>query len=84
MRPDSLPNATIEPVNVTAPMAGSVWEILVTPGAAVTEGEELMILESMKMEIPLEAPVSGTVAEVVAADKATFAEGDVLLRIETA
>jgi acetyl-CoA carboxylase biotin carboxyl carrier protein len=70
-------------VDVPAPMAGTVWEIVVAAGATVSEGDELIILESMKMEIPLEAPVSGTVKEIAVADKAPFAEGDVLVRIET-
>ena len=71
-------------VDVAAPMAGSVWEILVKAGQSVAEGDELMILESMKMEIPVEAPVSGKVAAVVVGDKEKFSEGDVLVRLETA
>ena len=69
-------------VEVAAQMAGSVWEILVQAGQSVAEGDELMILESMKMEIPVEAPVSGKVAEVVVGDKQKFSEGDVLVRLE--
>ncbi len=71
-------------VDVAAPMAGSVWEILVEAGQSVAEGDELMILESMKMEIPVESPIGGKVAELVVGDKQKFSEGDVLLRLESA
>ncbi|MEM9061289.1 MAG: biotin/lipoyl-containing protein [Pseudomonadota bacterium] len=52
--------------------AGSVWKLLVKEGDAVEEGQELMIMEVMKMEVPVEAPVSGTIS------KLHVAEGDVV------
>ncbi len=55
---------------ILAPVSGSVWKIECTEGQAVSEGDTLMILESMKMEIPVEAPVSGTVSSL------TVKEGD--------
>ena len=51
---------------------GSVWKLHVAEGDAVEAGQELFILEVMKMEVPYEAPVSGRVAAV------HIAEGDVV------
>ncbi|MEO1189529.1 MAG: acetyl-CoA carboxylase biotin carboxyl carrier protein subunit, partial [Pseudomonadota bacterium] len=51
---------------------GTVWKVLVQAGDAVTEGQELFVLEVMKMEVPYTSPVSGTVKEV------SLAEGDVV------
>ena len=50
--------------NVEAEMVANVWKVLVAAGASVTAGETLVILESMKMEIPVEAPVDGTISAV--------------------
>jgi acetyl-CoA carboxylase biotin carboxyl carrier protein len=49
---------------VVSEVAGTVWKIETKVGDAVAEGQPLLILESMKMEIPVEAPHSGTVAEI--------------------
>lgn len=68
--------------NVQAELSAMVWKILVAEGDTVTEGQELLILESMKMEIPVEAEVSGTVAKVHAVEGQAVAEGDVLVEIE--
>lgn len=51
---------------VRSPVAGTVWKIEVDEGASVSSGTLLMILESMKMEIPIEAPGEGPVALKVA------------------
>ncbi len=59
-------------------VAGSVWKIEVTIGQAVSEGESLIIVESMKMEIPIEAPCAGTVAEILVAEGDPIAEGAVV------
>jgi len=53
---------------VESPVPGSVWKILVEPGRKVTEGETLIIVESMKMEIAVCAPSSGLVCEVRCAE----------------
>ena len=52
--------------------AGSVWKLHVKEGDTVEEGQELMIMEVMKMEVPYEAPVAGTVTAL------HIAEGDVV------
>lgn len=60
-------------------MAANVWQIAVAVGQTVEEGEVLMILESMKMEIPVETPAAGTVTALLVAEKDQAAEGDVLV-----
>ena len=49
---------------VEAQVAGSVWKIEKQEGELLAEGDVIIILESMKMEIPVEAPCAGTLAEV--------------------
>ncbi len=50
--------------DVHSEVAGSIFELLVAPGDEVAKGDTLLLVESMKMEIPIEAPVSGVVAAV--------------------
>ena len=68
--------------DVPAPMAGTVFQILVVVGDTVGEADELIILESMKMEIPVEAPVAGTVGSVAVEVGQSVQEGDRLLTLE--
>lgn len=68
--------------NVEAEMVANVWKVLVQPGASVGEGDTLVILESMKMEIPVEAPVGGTVSAVHVEEGGVVQEGDVIAVIE--
>src|SRR5947199_366848 len=51
-------------VEVQAEIAANVWQVPAEEGQMIAEGETIAILESMKMEIPVEAPVSGTVTEI--------------------
>lgn len=67
---------------IPAPMTGTVLEVLVTVGERVTAGQELLIVESMKMEIPLESPVAGTVTDVLVAPQQRIEEGEVVLRLD--
>jgi biotin carboxyl carrier protein len=60
-------------------MGANVWQLSAAVGDTVGEGDVLMILESMKMEIPVEAPCAGTVAEIRVAEKDQVGEGDVLV-----
>jgi acetyl-CoA carboxylase biotin carboxyl carrier protein len=71
-------------MDVTAELTASVWKITVAPGDEVVPGSTLMILESMKMEIPVLAPVGGKVASIAVAEGDTVAEGQQLASIETA
>lgn len=65
-----------------ASMSGTVWKVLVEPGQHVEDGEEVLILESMKMEIPHESPCGGVVREIIAGPETYVEEGDALIRIE--
>lgn len=67
---------------VVANMAGSVWKILVQIGDKVEEGQDVVILESMKMEIPITAEASGTVTIIKSAEGEFVNEGDILLELE--
>jgi biotin carboxyl carrier protein len=69
-------------IDIPAPMAGSLKELLVAPGDTVAAGDELLIIESMKMEIPLESPSSGRIAEIVVDPPSRIDEGQVLLRLD--
>lgn len=69
-------------MEVKAPMAGTVLELLVAVGDAVAEDDELLILESMKMEIPIESPGGGSVAAINVAQGDAVQEDDVLLTID--
>jgi acetyl-CoA carboxylase biotin carboxyl carrier protein len=62
---------------VRSEIAGSVWKIEVAVGDAVAAEDPLIILESMKMEIPLLAPRAGVVRQILVAEGEPIAEGDV-------
>jgi acetyl-CoA carboxylase biotin carboxyl carrier protein len=66
---------------VKTAMAGNVWKILVSVGDVVTKGQEVAILESMKMEIPIESTVSGTVRAIVKEEGDFVDEGDALIEL---
>ena len=68
--------------DVRSPMAGTILELLVAAGDSVSEGDELLILESMKMEIPVEAEEGGTVASIACEQGQPVQEDDVLLTLE--
>jgi len=79
---DSLRALAADPrvsIDVTAHITGTIWKINVAVGDAVEEGDEVLILESMKMEMPLEAESEGTVAEIRCAEGDSVSEGDTLL-----
>jgi acetyl-CoA carboxylase biotin carboxyl carrier protein len=65
-------------------MTGTVLEIKVRTGQPVSEGEELVVVESMKMEIPVESELAGTVGEIRVAVHDHIDEGAILLQLETA
>lgn len=67
---------------VKANMAGSVWKIVVQEGEQVESGQDVVILESMKMEIPLASEQSGVVKEIKVAEGEFVNEGDVIVTIE--
>ena len=65
-------------VEVPAHITGTVWKIEKRQGDSVSEGDVLVILESMEMEMPLEAPENGVVQELRCAEGQAVQEGDVL------
>ncbi len=69
---------------ITASLAGTVFKVLVKPGDAVAEGQEVVRLESMKMEIPVESDVAGTVVEVPAKEGDFVNDGDPLVIVSDA
>ena len=71
-------------LDVRAELTATVWKVVAEVGAAVAAGDDLLILESMKMEIPVTAPESGTLAEMRVAEGDSVAEGDVLAVVATA
>jgi biotin carboxyl carrier protein len=67
---------------VRAEMVANVWKVVVNQGDSISEGDTLVILESMKMEIPVVAETSGTVRELRVGEGDVVQEGDVLAVIE--
>ncbi|HVC52508.1 MAG TPA: biotin/lipoyl-binding carrier protein [Stellaceae bacterium] len=69
-------------IRVKSEIAGSVWKIEVTIGDRVAADDPLVILESMKMEIPLLAPRAGVVREILVVEGEAVAEGDIAVILE--
>ena len=69
-------------IKVRSEIAGSVWKIEVKIGDRVVEDDPLIILESMKMEIPLLAPGDGVVTAILVEEGEPIAEGDVAVILE--
>lgn len=67
---------------VRTEITANVWQVRTEVGAVVAEGDELVILESMKMEIPVTAPVAGRVVEIRVAAESRVVEGDVVVVLE--
>lgn len=68
--------------DVKAEMTGSVWKIVTTVGQTVAPGDAILILESMKMEIPVIAEDGGTVQEILVEEGDSVSEGQVVARVE--
>ena len=71
-------------MEIRAELTATVWKVVVEQGATVAEGDELVILESMKMEIPVVATVAGTVTEMRVGEEDRINEGDVVAVIDPA
>jgi len=69
-------------VDVKTEITGNVWKIIAKAGDVVEEDATLLILESMKMEIPVSAPEAGTVKEFLVAEGDVVSEGTVVVRLE--
>lgn len=68
--------------DITAPMVGKIVDIMIKPGDAIKEDDEVIILESMKMENPIFAPANGTVKEIKCKVGDVVNQGDVLVILE--
>jgi len=68
--------------NVEGHITGTVWKVEVSVGDAVEEGDTVVILESMKMEMPVEAEDEGTVKEILVQEGQSVSEGDPLVVLE--
>jgi acetyl-CoA carboxylase biotin carboxyl carrier protein len=68
-------------VQVCAHITGTVWKIQVAVGDSVEAEQSLVILESMKMEMPVEAPEPGRVSRIAVAEGQAVEEGDVLVEL---
>ena len=66
---------------IRAEMAGKVLEVLVAEGDAVSEDQDLMIIESMKMQIPVGSPEEGTVVKVFVVAEQFVNEGDAIVEL---
>ena len=70
-------------MEVQAELTATVWKVVVEQGASVAEGDELVILESMKMEIPVESPCSGTLTKLLVKEEDNVEEDQVIAVLET-
>jgi acetyl-CoA carboxylase biotin carboxyl carrier protein len=67
---------------IEAHITGTVWKIEVAVGDTVEEGDTVLILESMKMEMPVEAEEEGTVKEILVKEGQSVSEGEMLVELE--
>ena len=67
---------------IRAEMVANVWKVVAAAGDQVSDGDTLVILESMKMEIPVVAESDGTVVELAVAEGDVVQEGDLIARVE--
>jgi acetyl-CoA carboxylase biotin carboxyl carrier protein len=70
------------PEEIKAHITGVVFQVVARPGDAVSEGDPVIVLESMKMEIPVESPRAGVVKDIPVQEGQTVQEGDVVARLE--
>jgi biotin carboxyl carrier protein len=63
---------------IRSEVTGSVWKVEVAVGQSVSEGDTLIIVESMKMEIPISAPAAGVVSEILVAEGEPVADDQVV------
>ena len=69
-------------IEVKSEITGSVWKIIVKTGDSVASGDSLMILESMKMEIPVVVEDDGTIMEILVTEGQAISEGEVVAILE--
>jgi acetyl-CoA carboxylase biotin carboxyl carrier protein len=69
-------------VDVKTEITGNVWKIVAAANDQLEEDQEILVLESMKMEIPVAAPEAGRLVEILVSEGQTVAEGTVVARLE--
>jgi biotin carboxyl carrier protein len=82
--PEAAPAPTVAPGTpgtIESPMPGKILKILVAQGAAVSAGQELLVLEAMKMENEIFAPAAGTVSQIICKEGDSVNTGDPLIVI---
>ena len=67
---------------IRSEVTGSVWKVEVTVGQTVAEGDTLIVVESMKMEIPVTAPAAGVIREVMVLEGDAVADDQVLVLLD--
>ncbi|MBT6093010.1 MAG: acetyl-CoA carboxylase biotin carboxyl carrier protein subunit [Acidimicrobiales bacterium] len=70
-------------IQLETPVTGVVWKIVATPGSVVAAGDTILIMESMKMEIPIESPEDATVTDLNVAEGDHVSEDNVVATIQT-
>ena len=70
-------------IEVESEVTGRIWKIITESGNEVSEGDTILILESMKMEIPVEAPCDGTLLEILLSEGESVVEEQAVAIIET-
>ena len=70
-------------IQLETPVTGVVWKIVATPGSVVAAGDTILIMESMKMEIPIESPEDATVTDLNVAEGDHVSEDNVGATIQT-
>ncbi len=69
-------------IELKTEITGTVWKVVKAPGDAVAEDEAILIMESMKMEIPVTSPEAGTVREILVKEGDTVTDGTAVARVE--
>ena len=69
-------------MDIKAHITGTVWKVEVDVGEEIEEEDVVMILESMKMEMPIEAPADGKITEILVKPEDSVQEGQVVARME--
>lgn len=69
-------------IELKTDITGSVWKVLKRPGEEVDEEEPVLILESMKMEVPVMSPEPGVIREILVKEGDTVSDGTVVARVE--
>lgn len=69
-------------IEVKSDVTGVVWKILVAAGTSLSEDDQIILVESMKMEVPIIAPEDGMLVEILVGEGDAVAEGDVIALME--